>query len=136
MDRVLAGESVSASTWVVCRFSPHCETVLYLGDDEGFIAIVDVAPVVSAEPGLHATTLECFVAHDATVMDVVGVPNSPNKLLSISGDTTVSDNSQPCILAMRCPFEVFASLPTIVTFLPPAVETDRFVCGTQERAVS
>ncbi|KAE9413974.1 hypothetical protein Angca_002833, partial [Angiostrongylus cantonensis] len=76
-------------TWVVCRFSPHSETVLYLGDDEGNIGIVDIAPVVSSEHGLHAKTLQCFVAHDATVMDVVGVPNCPDQLLSISGDTTV-----------------------------------------------
>ncbi|KHJ92332.1 hypothetical protein OESDEN_07781 [Oesophagostomum dentatum] len=32
---------------------------------------------------------ESFPAHEATVMDVMGVPNCPNNLLSISGDTTV-----------------------------------------------
>ncbi|KJH45570.1 WD domain, G-beta repeat protein [Dictyocaulus viviparus] len=76
-------------TWVVCRFSLHSETVLYLGDDEGNIGIVDVTPAVSSRTGSHAKTLQCFVAHDATVMDVLGVPNCPNQLLSISGDTTV-----------------------------------------------
>ncbi|RCN32807.1 WD domain, G-beta repeat protein [Ancylostoma caninum] len=33
--------------------------------------------------------LQCFPAHEATIMDVMGVPNCENRLLSISGDTTV-----------------------------------------------
>ncbi|KAK5982778.1 WD domain G-beta repeat protein [Trichostrongylus colubriformis] len=76
-------------TWVVCRFSPHSETVLYLGDDEGNVGIVDIASVVGSEPNAQVNLIQCFAAHDATVMDVLGVPNNPNKLLSISGDTTV-----------------------------------------------
>ncbi|VDM58982.1 unnamed protein product [Angiostrongylus costaricensis] len=86
-------------TWVVCRFSPHSETMLYLGDDEGNIGIVDIAPVVSSDFSpffvyhlisfFYLSDYEGFVAHDATVMDVVGVPNCPDQLLSISGDTTV-----------------------------------------------
>ncbi|KAK6040206.1 WD domain, G-beta repeat protein, partial [Cooperia oncophora] len=75
--------------WVVCRFSPHSDTVLFLGDDDGNIGIADVAPLVGSDAGSHAILIQCFPAHDATVMDVVGVPNNPNQLLSISGDTTV-----------------------------------------------
>ncbi|KAK6019400.1 hypothetical protein OSTOST_14964, partial [Ostertagia ostertagi] len=71
-------------TWVVCRFSPHSETVLYLGDDEGNIGIVDVAPLTGSDPSPRAVLLQSFPAHDATVMDVLGVPNNPNQLLSIS----------------------------------------------------
>ncbi|VDP11525.1 unnamed protein product [Heligmosomoides polygyrus] len=79
----------SSCTWGVCRFSPHSETVLYLGDDEGNIGIADVAPTVDNECSVQANLLQCFPAHNATVMDVLGVPNNPNQLLSISGDTTV-----------------------------------------------
>ncbi|KAK6753245.1 hypothetical protein RB195_012688 [Necator americanus] len=87
--RASAGESGSDCTWVVCRFSPHSETLLYLGDDEGNIAIADVAPVVESDHELGTTILQHFAAHEATIMDVVGVPNCPTQLLSISGDTTV-----------------------------------------------
>uniref|UniRef100_A0A7I4YT87 WD_REPEATS_REGION domain-containing protein n=1 Tax=Haemonchus contortus TaxID=6289 RepID=A0A7I4YT87_HAECO len=74
--------------WVVCRFSPHSETVLYLGGDEGDVGIVDITPVVGSEPNHEAVQIQSFPAHNATVMDVIGVPNNPNQLLSISGDTT------------------------------------------------
>ncbi|CAJ0590275.1 unnamed protein product [Cylicocyclus nassatus] len=85
----IAAESGSDCTWVVCRFSPHCETLLYLGDDEGNIGVADITPVVGPEHAMQITMVQCFPAHEATIMDVVGVPNCPNGLLSISGDTTV-----------------------------------------------
>ncbi|VDO44346.1 unnamed protein product [Haemonchus placei] len=74
--------------WVVCRFSPHSENVLYLGGDEGDVGIVDITPVVGSEPNHEAVQIQSFPAHNATVMDVIGVPSNPNQLLSISGDTT------------------------------------------------
>ncbi|EYB86046.1 hypothetical protein Y032_0286g1394 [Ancylostoma ceylanicum] len=87
--RASNGESGSDCTWIVCRFSPHSETLLYLGDDEGNIGIADVAPVVGSEHEVQTKMLQCFPAHEATIMDIMGVPNHENRLLSISGDTTV-----------------------------------------------
>ncbi|WKY09817.1 hypothetical protein Q1695_002292 [Nippostrongylus brasiliensis] len=82
-------ENGSECPWVVCRFSPHSDTVLYLGDDEGFIGVMDIGSVVDSETDVRTNVSQYFAAHSATIMDLVGVPHRPDRLLSISGDTTV-----------------------------------------------
>ncbi|VDM65129.1 unnamed protein product, partial [Strongylus vulgaris] len=88
-QRCACNDFLYRCTWVVCRFSPHSEPLLYLGDDEGNIGIVDVTSVVGPEHSTQTKMIQCFPAHEATIMDVIGVPNCPNGLLSLSGDTTV-----------------------------------------------
>uniref|UniRef100_A0A1I7XGB7 WD_REPEATS_REGION domain-containing protein n=1 Tax=Heterorhabditis bacteriophora TaxID=37862 RepID=A0A1I7XGB7_HETBA len=92
-----------ASSWVTCRFSPHSEHLLYLGDDDGNVGIVDVRSVYGSAIDAKAGVLQIiillmhflihviidFAAHKGTITDVMGVPRSPNELLSISGDTNV-----------------------------------------------
>ncbi|VDL65156.1 unnamed protein product [Nippostrongylus brasiliensis] len=50
---------------------------------------MDIGSVVDSETDVRTNVSQYFAAHSATIMDLVGVPHRPDRLLSISGDTTV-----------------------------------------------
>uniref|UniRef100_A0A8R1HGG3 WD_REPEATS_REGION domain-containing protein n=1 Tax=Caenorhabditis japonica TaxID=281687 RepID=A0A8R1HGG3_CAEJA len=85
------GETDAHNSWVTARFSPHQsqEHILYLGDDPGNIGIFDVRKFHDRSVPIEERQLHFIPAHDGAIMDIVGVPNKEQQIVSISGDSTV-----------------------------------------------